>query len=293
MPTLIKLLIAIIVIVNYGLSQTMDPRLEKAQALEVSKDFEKALKLYEKISRDEPDNYALTFKIASLAYSLKDYKKAATFYEKLAPNGNPSVLYNLACSFSLAGKEKKALQYLGEAVEQGFNQLSLMKTDPDLAAIRELNAFTEIMHRVKSIENYPEARAFDFWVGEWNVFNPQGNQVGESSIEKILADHVILENWYGGQGFEGKSFNHYHIDSGKWIQYWVDQASGRIHFEGNYDPDQHAMVYHEVNTAERGKSARRLRFFNVSQDSVRQLSERSTDSGKTWSVEYDFMYIRK
>ncbi|MEW6208480.1 MAG: hypothetical protein AB1631_08935 [Acidobacteriota bacterium] len=38
---------------------------------------------------------------------------------------------------------------------------------------------------------------------------------------------------------------------------------------------------------------RRLTFFNLGADRVRQFSERSTDGGKTWAVGYDFTYIRK
>jgi len=37
---------------------------------------------------------------------------------------------------------------------------------------------------------------------------------------------------------------------------------------------------------------RRLRFYNLAPDRVRQLSEGSTDGGKTWTVEYDFTYQR-
>lgn len=277
-----------------GISQNApDPRLEKAQKLEAEKKFDKALKLYEKIHKADPENNALTFKLAGLAYSLAEYQKAAKYYELLAPNGNPAVLYNLACTLSQSGKKTAALKYLGQAVDKGFNQLALMKTDQDLAAIRDEPGFAEILKTVKSIENYPEAQKFNFWVGEWQVFNAQGTVVGESKIVKLLSDAVILENWFGASGFEGKSFNHFHMESGKWIQYWVDQGSGRIYFEGNFDETQNAMVLNELDLNDAGKPQRRLSFFNLSPDSVRQFSQLSSDSGQTWSVEYDFMYVRK
>jgi hypothetical protein len=38
---------------------------------------------------------------------------------------------------------------------------------------------------------------------------------------------------------------------------------------------------------------RRLRFYNLGADTVRQFSEGSTDDGKTWTVEYDFTYNRE
>lgn len=38
---------------------------------------------------------------------------------------------------------------------------------------------------------------------------------------------------------------------------------------------------------------RRLSFFHLGSDQVRQLSETSTDEGRTWRTVYDFNYIRK
>jgi len=41
------------------------------------------------------------------------------------------------------------------------------------------------------------------------------------------------------------------------------------------------------------KLKRQLQFFPLGPDKVRQFSQGSTDGGKTWTVEYDFTYIRK
>jgi hypothetical protein len=41
-----------------------------------------------------------------------------------------------------------------------------------------------------------------------------------------------------------------------------------------------------------GKLRRHLQFFSLSPEKVRQLSQGSTDGGKTWNVEYDFIYTR-
>lgn len=270
-----------------------DPRIQEAQKLEADKKFKEAFRLYEKIHKDAPENNAITYKLGAMAHTAKNYRKAIKYYKKLAPNGNPTVLYNLACSYALHGKEKKALETLESAVDKGFAQLALMKSDPDLESIRDTEKFNQIAGSVKSVENYPEAKKFDFWVGEWNVFGLNDTKVGESSIQKILSGNVILENWSGSGGYSGKSFNHFHIESGLWVQYWVDQGSGRIYFEGNFDPDQNAMVFHEKLRSDLDKPQRRLTFFHISQDSVRQFSQLSPDKGASWNVEYDFMYVRK
>ena len=102
---------------------------------------------------------------------------------------------------------------------------------------------------------------------------------------------MILENWTGVSGYTGKSFNHYHIDSGKWIQYWVDQASGRIHYEGNFDPELNAIVFFEVNPD--GARLKKLSFYNINADSVRQHSEMRSSEDEPWTTEYNFTYVRK
>ncbi len=290
----IIILLVSMMICGVALGQgTPDPRIEKAQQLESEKKFKEAFKLYEKIHKSAPDNNAITFKLAGMAHTSKNYKKAIKYYEKLAPNGNPTVLYNLACSYARHGKKNKALASLELAVDKGFAQLGLLKSDPDLSSIRDNDKFEAIASSVKSIENEPEAQKFDFWVGEWNVYGVNDVQVGQSSIQKILNGNVILENWTGAGGFSGKSFNHYHMGSGLWVQYWVDQSSGRIYFEGNFDPDQNAMVLHEKLDIGSEKPNRRLTSFNISTDSVRQYSQVSSDAGENWTVQYDFMYVRK
>lgn len=290
----IMLFISTLVLASFVYGQApADPRLTQALELEATSNFEEAMVLYEAIYVDQPQNNAMAYKIAGMAYGIKNYKKAVIYYQILAPKGNPSVLYNLACSLNMMGKKKQSLDALETAVEKGFTQLTLMKSDPDLASIRELKRFHAIAKSVKALENYPEAQKFNFWVGEWNVYNQQDVKVGESRIEKILKDGVILESWTGGSGNTGKSFNHFHIGTGKWVQYWVDQSSDRIFLEGNYDPTQKAIVFYERIDQGSEKPQRRLTFFNISPDSVRQYSQQSTDGGTTWFIEYNFIYLRK
>jgi len=67
-----------------------------------------------------------------------------------------------------------------------------------------------------------EYRQFDFWLGEWNVFNPDGKPAGQSRIEQISGGCAILENWSSGGGaFTGKSLNIYDRNDKQWHQSWV------------------------------------------------------------------------
>src|SRR5262245_5513099 len=77
-----------------------------------------------------------------------------------------------------------------------------------------------------------EFRQFDFWLGEWTVPAPGGKPPGHSRIESILDGCVILENWQGGSGYTGKSFNIYNRETGHWEQFWVDTTGSRLHLVG-------------------------------------------------------------
>jgi hypothetical protein len=137
-----------------------------------------------------------------------------------------------------------------------------------------------------------EYRQFDFWVGEWVVTNPDGKVAGNSVIQKILNDCVILENWSGAGGYEGKSFNLYDRTKKKWIQKWVDMQGQLIEFEGNFRGN--TLEYTSNYTAPDGKKVVGIMTFTPGTDgTIRQIWKQSTDDGKTWKVEFDGIYKKK
>jgi hypothetical protein len=138
----------------------------------------------------------------------------------------------------------------------------------------------------------PEHHALDFWVGEWNVKDTRsGTPVGTSKIESILDGCVVLENWTGGRGGSGKSFNTYDEATKQWKQSWVDSSGSAYDFLGEAFPGRLVYMRKVVDAA--GKtSTNRLTFSKNDDGSVRQLSEQSAD-GKTWTTGYDFTYVKR
>lgn len=135
---------------------------------------------------------------------------------------------------------------------------------------------------------------FDFWIGDWEVFGPKG-KAGESHIENILDSCVILENWTSAKaGYKGKSFNTYNASTRQWQQTWVDNSGGSTEYLRGHAEKDKMVFYADKNIGKEGKNfLRRLTFFKLSSDKVRQFAERSDDDGKTWTVEYDLEYRRK
>ncbi len=138
----------------------------------------------------------------------------------------------------------------------------------------------------------PEYRQFDFWVGEWDVKNPQGKLAGTNSVQLILSDCVLFENWTSARGGNGKSFNVYNAAKGKWQQTWVDNSGGVLELTGEFKDNE--MRFTGETPAPGGKKTlERLTFTKINSDRVRQLWEQSNDGGKTWIVTFDGTYIRK
>ncbi len=138
----------------------------------------------------------------------------------------------------------------------------------------------------------PEYRQFDFWVGEWDVMNPRGQLAGTSSVQLILGNCVVFENWTGTRGSNGKSFNIYNAAKGKWQQNWVDSSGSVLELTGEFKDNAMRLTGESLRPGG-AKTLERLTFTKINADRIRQLWEQSADDGKTWTVAFDGTYIRK
>lgn len=141
----------------------------------------------------------------------------------------------------------------------------------------------------------PVYRQFDFWIGDWDVYNLKGARAGTSHVERLLDSCVVLENWTSAQaGYAGKSYNTYNSVTGKWQQYWVDNKGGITeYFDGHFE--KNSMILQTSNTKQPNGSflIQKMTFFHINDDTVRQLGENSTDGGQTWKTAFDLTYKRK
>jgi hypothetical protein len=162
-----------------------------------------------------------------------------------------------------------------------------------LLILFSINAHGQGNTNPPSCEDKAICRVFDFWIGEWDVKAPNGKVAGQSLIQIALDSCLIIENWTGAGNTisTGKSFNFYNAATGFWQQTWVDNSGGVIEFiEGNFVND--AMKFASSRPFVDG-SLKRLSFFKINNNQVRQFGETSADQGKTWTAEYDLMYYRK
>ena len=266
------------------------------------KDWARATPLYERLVHEQPDGYTNWLRLGACLHGIGQNAKALEAYERARTHGAPpsAVDYGVAVVLASVGDTDKAFAALSEAVKQGHGRPDLLLSDPDLRSMRMDLRFAALVTQAQQnqapCESRAESRQFDFWVGDWNVVTTRElTPVGRSHIERGLGDCVIWENWtsLGESAYSGKSYNVYNPDQKRWEQFWVDNQGGMIHFCGNLTAGVMDLYTDGIPQADGKALKRRLRFYNLGADRVRQFSEGSTDDGKTWTVEYDFTYNRE
>lgn len=145
----------------------------------------------------------------------------------------------------------------------------------------------------------PVFHQFDFWIGEWEAFGPKGIKAGDSKITAILDSCIILEEWTSasltqGLRYAGKSYNKYNPATRQWQQTWVDNTgSSTEYLKGRHENGKMIFETNPFPYKKDTMAIRRLTFYDLGPDKVRQHGELSLDKGNTWVNEYDLEYRRK
>lgn len=140
--------------------------------------------------------------------------------------------------------------------------------------------------------NTPQHRSFDFWIGTWNVTNPQGKPAGKNEI-RVLQDGCLLqENWTSANGvYKGTSYNYYNASTDQWNQTWVDNQGGTLLLAGGIENG--TMILSGKSKNSQGQwQLDRITWTPHPLGTVQQVWEVSADEGKTWSKIFDGLYQR-
>lgn len=142
-----------------------------------------------------------------------------------------------------------------------------------------------------SVCNEEPYRQFDFWLGEWEVFNPKGDLAGYSTIAPVQDSCAILENWKSARApYTGTSHNFYDKHTGTWNQVWIDNQGGNLRLSGGWDG--HAMVLNGDAAPGPGGNPVLSRITWTPQEggTVRQVWEMKPVDGDAWNVVFDGLY---
>eukprot|EP00761_Pharyngomonas_kirbyi_P011556 gb/GECH01011581.1/.p1 GENE.gb/GECH01011581.1/~~gb/GECH01011581.1/.p1 ORF type:complete len:442 (+),score=151.39 gb/GECH01011581.1/:1-1326(+) len=99
--------------------------------------------------------------------------------------------YNLACIESQRGNVENAVDYLKEAVNNGYKNTEWMLKDPDLANIRTLHSFHELIANIGASKN--EDKSDSPFADAPKTTTPE--QQEQASTEEAKADGTLEANW--------------------------------------------------------------------------------------------------
>jgi hypothetical protein len=133
---------------------------------------------------------------------------------------------------------------------------------------------------------------FDFWVGEWDVLTPDGQQAGTNSIEKAERGCLLVERWTGAGGSTGTSVNFYDPARVRWRQLWVSPSGGLIEIEGGLR-DGSMVLEGELIQRDGTRQPFRGTWTPNDDGSVRQHFETSADGSDSWATWFDGNYVRR
>jgi len=84
----------------------------------------------------------------AIAYmTKKEHEKAVSTFNRMAElqPDNAGIYYNIACIYSRQNKIEKSLESLKKAIEKGYDNWDLIKTDKDLENIRNSLYYEKLM----------------------------------------------------------------------------------------------------------------------------------------------------
>ena len=138
----------------------------------------------------------------------------------------------------------------------------------------------------------PEHRHFDYWAGDWNVFNLQGAQVGTSRITSIAGGCGLLEEWQPANNPGGRSLNFYDSADRQWHQVWIGADGNALRIAGGLQNGAMTLTGADRKTPQ-GTVRDRITWTPQPDGAVEQRWDLSSDGGNTWQTSFVGIYRRK
>ena len=280
------------------LAQVTDTVSARAEALFAAKDYVGAASAYQALTRTHPQQPRYWTRLGtSLQMAGRPDDAVAAYRKAIGITTAPVAMYNLAAVFAKRGQKDSAFYWLDQLVSNAsYSNDKAVSADEDFASLRSDPRFEPLLERMRAVLRpcltRDESRRFDFWVGEWEVKNAQGQPAGQSSVQRLLEGCALYENWTDLQGGGGKSLNSYNTDVKQWQQFWTDQY-GRVTEYRESEWLDGSLRFTAKQIMPQGPALLHMTFTPVKPDVVRQFGEMSVDGGKSWTPTFDLYYYRK
>ena len=97
-----------------------------------------------------PDDARALYLGAPCLVDIGEFDKARQWAERALDTDRqePAVLYNVACTFALMGEPDRAIELLGEAIDNGFGYRAWLEHDNELESLRDDERFQALLKRL-------------------------------------------------------------------------------------------------------------------------------------------------
>ena len=134
---------------------------------------------------------------------------------------------------------------------------------------------------------------FDFWIGTWEVTNPDGTNAGTNVISKVQDNCILQENWTSAKGnYTGTSNNFYNYKLKQWEQIWIDNQGQSLHLKGNRTSNQMILQTDKEKNKDGNPFFHRVTWTFNENGTVRQLWETITNN-KDVTIAFDGLYKKQ
>ena len=197
----------------------------------------------------------------------------------------------------LAEQPRQAVDELEAIADTGFTAVGFITGDPILKSLAGNARYDKLVREMSKAaypcENDPAFRAFDFWVGDWEVRGPAGTLAGSNLVERAQRGCVLIENWTSVSGGTGMSVNYFDHAAGEWVQIWNAEGGSQIHIRGGMT-ERGMLLTGTLHTVANGETVPFRGLWTPLEDGrVRQFFEQSNDNGATWTPWFEGFYSRK
>lgn len=136
-------------------------------------------------------------------------------------------------------------------------------------------------------------RAFDFWLGEWEVRDAAGELQGHNLIGKVQRGCALSEQWRSVRGGTGQSLNWYNPGTGQWQQLWLDAGASIIDIRGGLEDDGSMLLVGTIRYLNAGtEHPFRGRWTLLEDGRVRQFFEQQDEEGQ-WQTWFEGFYSKQ
>lgn len=272
------------------------PLAEPAQLAFEEERWADAIELYQQNLAEFPEDRIAWLRIAMAERELGQYDDALGSLELALLNTAPEAMVHLERGRNLAalGRDDEALAALELSDHLELRARALLEEAPELDSLRESRVFRRVYESVRArvypCEGLDEASQFDFWLGRWEVRQPDGSLLGFSEVSRDEGGCVVTEQWEGTSGSSGRSMSFYQPSRGQWRHVWIGSGGTQIDMNGTLVDDEMRLEGTIEYVEPEDLIAFRSSWSRLGDGLVRQQMEEFDLGSQVWRTWFDGIY---